>query len=200
MSEEFEDHFEDAIESWNNGLLDVQLPTNCYYQLRHIIAEISCRPDTEVKNIEGDEFIVAVINYDDECDNGSELSIEFSDEVDIDTWKKFHDVFCFPFVERCQNLVQKIEVELAELKSNITNLRQTAAFFRNGLDDMLNFSRPNSLEMELLIQNNIQNLENRASEIQMAFVEMERTRNIFPEFEDESPDAISWWIPLPRNQ
>ena len=49
--------------------------------------------------------------------------------------------------------------------------------------------------MEQLIQNNIQNLEKRASEIQMVFVEMERTRNIFPEFEDESPDPIAWWIP-----
>ena len=130
MSEEFEDHIEDAIESWNNGLLDVQLPTTRYYQLRQIIAEIRIRPDTEIENIEGDEFIVA-INYDEFGENNW-------NDVEVDTWKKFHDVFCFPFVERCQDLVQKIEVELAELKANIADLRRAAAFFRKALDLMNN--------------------------------------------------------------
>ena len=182
MSEEFEDAIEEAIESWNEGLLDVQLPTSCYYQLRQIIAEINRRPNTEVRIIEDNEVIV---NY--EYDDSHLFGVE------VDTWPKFHDLFCFPFVERCKDLVQNIEVELDEIRSSIKNLRRSVAFFRKALD--INNPWSNSLETEL-IQNNIKNLEERASEIQMAFVEMEKMRWIFPELEESRLFNNAWWIPL----
>ena len=184
-------------------------------QLNLLLDNINLQPNTKVVSVEDEEFIAIfeinpqdqnpetnedlelsdesdyedLAEDEDESSNEYELIIEQDPIIDvIDTWEKFQTFFGPDFLERCQDFVQELEEELTNLRSNIRNLHRAAACFREALEILTNVFNASPLETEP-IQNNIEGLEEHASDIQEILVEMVKARNIFPnEAEEENEE------------
>ena len=131
-------------------------------------------------------------DYDDLEEDENESNDEYESQgpiIDvIDTWEKFQIFFGPDFLERCQDFIQELEEELTNLRSNIRNLHRAAACFRETLDIATNVFDASPLETEP-IQNNIEGLEEHASDIQEILVELEKARNTFPNEEENDGSA-----------
>ena len=182
-----------------------------------LLSHINLQPNTNVVSVGDQEFIAIFENNppDQNSETNEDLVFELSDESDyddlvedenesndeyeliplgqdsiidvIDTWEKFQNSFGPDFLDRCQDFVQELEEELTNLRSNIRNLHRAAACFREAMDIVTDVFNASPLETEPIL-NNIEGLEEHASDIQEILVEMEKARNIFPNEEEENEE------------